>query len=382
VKAIVLVGGEGTRLRPLTYTIPKQMLPVVEVPMIVRVVSQLAVHGVSDVVLSLGYRPDAFIAAFPDGRCCGASVSYVVESEPLDTAGAIRYAAHEAGVSESFIVVNGDVLTDLDVSEVVAFHRERGGEGTISLTPVEDPSAFGVVPCHSDGRVSAFIEKPPPGTAPTNFINAGVYVLEPSVLDRIPADRRANIERETFPAMVADATLFATAMTDYWLDVGTPERYLQACADLVSGLRPGVPVSGAVEVAPRLWYLGTPSVASGPGDAAAHRGAAGSSASAGGDPPAELVGPSFLGDGATVVGGGRVIASVLSAGTSVAGGALVKGSVMLAGASVGAGAVVRDSIVGPGAIIGEGAHVGAVSVIGANVHVDAGAQLFGARQPV
>ena len=211
-RAVVLVGGEGTRLRPLTLTTPKQMLPVGRRPMIERVLGHLAAHGIDEAVLSLGYRPDAFMQAYPDGSCAGVRLVYAVEAEPLDTAGAIRFAAVEAGLDqqgEAFVVVNGDVLTDLDVSVLVAFHHERQAEATIALTPVPDPSAFGVVPTDDHGRVQAFIEKPPRDTAPTNLINAGTYVLEPSVLARIPSDRRVSIERETFPALVADGRLYA-----------------------------------------------------------------------------------------------------------------------------------------------------------------------------
>ena len=208
-KAVVLVGGEGTRLRPLTLSAPKQMLPIVGVPMIERVLAQLAVHGIDDAVLSLGYLPDAFMEAYPDGRVAGVGLTYAVEPEPLDTAGAVRFAASFAGIDETFVVVNGDVLTDLDLTTLVAFHRERGAEGTIALHPVADPSAFGVVPTDEDGRVKAFVEKPPRDEAPTNEINAGTYVLEPSVLSRIPEGGRVSIERETFPAMVRDGGLFA-----------------------------------------------------------------------------------------------------------------------------------------------------------------------------
>ncbi|HEX5267069.1 MAG TPA: nucleotidyltransferase family protein, partial [Acidimicrobiales bacterium] len=178
-RAVVLVGGEGTRLRPLTYTVPKQLLPVAGVTMLERVLGRLAAHGVDDVVLSMGYRPDAFRDQFPDGRAAGVALTYAVEPEPRDTAGAIRFAADEAGIDGTFVVVNGDVLTELDVGALVAFHRERGGLATIALTPVDDPSAFGVVPTDDSGRVTAFIEKPPRGLAPTNLINAGTYVLEP-----------------------------------------------------------------------------------------------------------------------------------------------------------------------------------------------------------
>ena len=187
---MVLVGGEGTRLRPLTLTTPKQMLPVGGRPMIERVLGHLAGHGIDEAVLSLGYRPDAFIDAYPDGKCAGVKLIYAVEESPLDTAGAIRYAASQAGTAETFVVVNGDVLTGLDVAGLVRFHHEHPAEATIALTPVPNPSAFGVVPTDDDGRVLAFIEKPAPGQAPTNLINAGTYVLEPSVLDRIRRDRR------------------------------------------------------------------------------------------------------------------------------------------------------------------------------------------------
>jgi len=357
VRAIILVGGEGTRLRPLTYSIPKQMLPVVEIPMIERVVAQLTRHGVTDVVLSLGYRPDAFIAAYPDDACSGATLTYVVEPEPLDTAGAVRFAAAEAAVEGTFLVCNGDVLTDLDVSALVTFHRDRGAEGTIALTPVEDPSTFGVVPTAADGRVEAFIEKPPAGTAPTNLINAGTYVLEASVLGRIAADGRVNIERETFPAMVADGTLFALPSDAYWLDVGTPERYLAASTDLLDGTRPGPPAPGARQIGPRVWELGTARI--------------------GGE-----VGPcSLVGDGAQVPPGAVVDAAVIGRGVILGPGAVIRRSVLLAGALVSDGAEVEDSIVGPGALIGAGARLGGGTVVGAGATVVDGARCDGARVP-
>jgi mannose-1-phosphate guanylyltransferase len=355
-KGIILVGGEGTRLRPLTYAVPKQMLPVAEVPMIERVVAHLVAHGVTDIVLSLGYRPDAFMAAYPESRCAGATLTYVVESEPLDTAGAIRFAARQAGVSSTFLVFNGDVLTDLDITGLLAFHRTTGAQATIALTPVEDPSAFGVVPTSEDGRVTAFIEKPAPGTAPTNLINAGIYVLEGSVLDRIPSDRRVNIERETFPAMVGDGALFALASDGYWLDVGTPERYLAASADLLDGARPGPPAPGAREISVGVWTLGTPTI------------------------DGKVTG-SLLGEGARVEDGALVEASVIGRGAVVGRGAVALRSVVLAGARIEAGAEISDSVIGPGATIGAGAELRAMTVIGARTNVEAGARLEGARIP-
>ncbi len=331
-RAVVLVGGFGTRLRPLTLTTPKQLLPVGNHPLIELVVSHLARYGVDECVLSLGYRPDAFLAAFPDGHCAGVQLTYAVEDEPLETAGAIRFAASEAGIDDTFVVVNGDVLTDLDVSLLVAFHREHAAEGTIALHPVEDPSRFGVVPTDADGRVTAFVEKPPPGQAPTNLINAGTYVLEPSVLGRIPAGRRVSVERETFPAMAADGSLFAMHDGAYWVDTGTPATYLQACLDLADGVW-NAPREGIVSLEAAVDQRAT-----------VHR-------------------------------------SVLGAGCRVEAGAEVVESVLLAGSVVRAGAQVRHSILGHRAVVGAGARLDELSVLGDDVGIEAGATLHGARVP-
>ena len=163
-----------------------------------------------------GFNPDAFLAAYPDNWCAGVELHYAVEPEPLDTAGAIAFAAREAAIDSTFIAMNGDVLTDLDVGALIDFHRTAGAEGTIHLTPVDDPSAFGVVSTDANGRVLAFIEKPRREDAPTNLINAGTYVLEPSFIDRVVPGRKVSIEREVFPAMSADGTLYAMADASYW----------------------------------------------------------------------------------------------------------------------------------------------------------------------
>lgn len=236
-RAVVLVGGFGTRLRPLTFTTPKPMLPVGHRPIIENLVTMLSAAGVDEVVLALGFKPEPFMAAFPDGTCAGVSLHYAVEPEPLDTGGAIRFAADHAGIDDTFVVVNGDVLTDLDVNRLVAYHRETGAEATIHLTPVDDPSAYGVVDLDENGRVRRFVEKPAPGTAPSNLINAGTYVFEPSVLTRIPTGRKVSIERETFPGLVADGRLFALSTDDYWIDTGRPDTYRQANFDVLDGRR-------------------------------------------------------------------------------------------------------------------------------------------------
>jgi mannose-1-phosphate guanylyltransferase len=335
-RAVLLVGGFGTRLRPLTWHTPKQMLPVVGVTMLERVVARLGDHGVTEAVLSLGYRPDAFMDAFPDGTCAGVTLRYAVEPEPLDTAGAIRFAALDAGIDERFVAVNGDILTDFDLRGLLAAHeaahRSHGAEGTIHLTPVEDPSRYGVVPLHADGRVQAFIEKPARDEAPSNWINGGCYVLEPSVLDRIPGGRKVSIERETFPAMVADGTLYAVQDGAYWIDAGTPEAYLQAQLDLIDGVR---------------------------GD------------------PEQAVAPD-----AQVAADATVERSVILSGARIGSGAKVRDSIVLPGAAVGSGSEVADSIIGPRSVVGSDASLRDLTVLGEAVTVEDGAELSGARLPV
>jgi mannose-1-phosphate guanylyltransferase len=329
VRAVVLVGGVGTRLRPLTLTTPKQMLPVAGRPMIERVLAHLAAHGVEEAILSLGYRPDAFMVAYPDGVCAGVRLRYAVEPEPRDTAGGIAFAARQAGIDETFLVQNGDVLTDLDIGQLVDFHRCRGAAATISLTPVDDPSRYGVVAIDAQGRVTDFVEKPQMNLAvdeaPSNLINAGTYVLEPEVLDRIAADRPVSIEREIFPALVADRSLYALASDAEWTDAGTAATYLSI--NLTLARREQQWVHELAEV----------------------------------DPAAD------------------VKESVISAGAVVGAGARVQGAIVMNGARVGPAATVLDSIVGAGAVVGEGALVEALSVLGDGVAVDPGAVACGAR---
>ena len=233
--AVVLVGGFGTRLRPLTLTRPKQMLPVVDRPMIEHVVGRLGQQGITRAVLSLGYRPDAFEAAYPQRRCAGVELFYAVEPEPLDTAGAIAFAARLADVQDTFIAVNGDVIHDFPLADLLAAHRRARAQATIALAPVPDPSRYGVVVCDPDGRVRAFVEKPPADEAPSNQISVGIYALEPSALDSVPDGARASIEREVFPRLVADGSMHAVAWDGFWVDAGTPEAYLEVQLALSDG---------------------------------------------------------------------------------------------------------------------------------------------------
>lgn len=327
-KAIILVGGFGTRLRPLTFTTPKQMLPIAGVPQIERKIAHLVSYGIDDIVFSMGYRPDGFMDAYPDGTCAGAKLTYVVESEPLGTAGALAYAAREAGVDDTFLAMNGDTLTDLDVTALVQLHRDRGAEGTLALTPVEDPSRFGVVPTSDDDQVRAFIEKPAREEAPTNLINAGTYVLEPSFLDRVPAGVEVSIERETFPAMVREGRLYAGHFDRYWLDIGTPEAYLQGNLDVLDQ---------------------------------------------------RMGGKSFVDGGATVAHDATIDRSVVDAGASVGRSARLTEAVILPGAVIEEGAVIHRSIVGRGARIGAGAELTDITVVGDGLEVRPGARLQAER---
>jgi mannose-1-phosphate guanylyltransferase len=322
-KAVVLVGGEGTRLRPLTFTRPKQMLPVGGRPMIELVLEWLASHGIDTAILSLGYRPDAFLRAYPDGVAAGVKLDYAVEDQPLDTAGAVRFAATKAGLDSTFVVVNGDVLTDLDVTTLIGFHRAHGAEATIALTPVEDPSSFGVVPTDAEGKVLEFIEKPPREVAPTNLINAGTYVLEPSVLERIPGGGRVSIERETFPQIVMDGSLYAMASRSSWLDAGTPATYLAA------NLEHPAPPDASCRVAP---------------DAVVKQ-------------------------------------SVIGRGVEIGSGARVDRSVVMDGALIGQESEVVHSLIGSGAFIGPGARLTSLCVVGDGYRVGGGTVLCGQRIP-
>ncbi len=330
-RAIVLVGGFGTRLRPLTLTVPKQMLPVCGVTMLERVVARLGSFGIDEVVLSLGYRPDVFAAAYPDGSCAGVRLRYAVEPEPLDTAGAIAFAAREAGFDETFLALNGDVLTDMALDELIDHHVASGAAATISLTPVDDPSRYGVVPTAEDGRVLDFVEKPDAAHAPSRWINAGTYVLEPSVLDLVAPGQKASIERSVFPALAARSVLHAVQSEAYWLDAGTPEAYLQAQLDLLDG----------------------------------HRG------------PAE----SGVSDTARIAEGAKVTRSVLGVGAVVEAGAIVTDSLVMDGAVVGRDARLDRAIVGGGSTIGAGSTLSELAVVGFGHHLEDGCTLVGATAP-
>ncbi len=333
-KSIILVGGKGTRLRPLTYETPKQMLPLVGTPMIECVFASLARHGVTEAVLSLGYLPDRFIEAYPENVISGVRVTYAVEPEPLDTAGAIRFAANYANIDETFLVVNGDVLTDLNVTKLIEFHRSHGAEATIALHPVEDPSRFGVVPTTDEGQVIAFVEKPPRDEAPTNLINAGTYIFEPSVLNRIAPEGRVSVERDTFPALANDKVLYAMPDESYWLDTGTPQAFLKASTDVLKGVLQSELLTNIVD-------------------------------------------GSWTHPSATIDPSARLINAVVDENCVVGANVVLEECILMPGAVVQRNSVVRSSIIGPGAVIGTQSNLGPTCVVGASEHVANGSELSG-----
>jgi mannose-1-phosphate guanylyltransferase len=346
-QALVLAGGEGTRLRPLTYTTPKPVLPLVGRPSLTYLLDWLSVHGVDDVVLSCGFLSDGVRRVLGD-IYHGMRLRYVVEEEPLGTAGPVRLAYDQGVLGERLVVLNGDVLTDLDLSAQLAQHERDNALATLALAAVEDTSSYGLVPTDAAGRVEAFLEKSE-GEAPTNRVNAGIYVLERAVFAAIPAGRPVSFEHEVFPSLVG-AELYGFQGIGYWIDIGTPERYLEATWDLLAGRVHS-------ELPPRdetgsLVYEGC--LLSG-----AH------------------VGPqAVLGRHCSVGSDSRIERSVLHDRVVVGADAVVLESVLGAGVRVGANArVLPRAVVGAGALIGEGATIGERARIDPGAEIDAGASV-------
>ncbi len=333
---MILVGGEGTRLRPLTSRQPKPVITLVDRPFLVFMLEWLRGHGVDDVILSCGFEPTKVRAALGDGEALGITLRYVVEPEPRGTAGALKYAEEQVGLDDRFLMLNGDVLTDVDVTAQLAQHQATGAVGTLGLVPVDDPSAYGLVLCDATHAVTGFLEKPAPSQLEgidRYYISAGIYVLERSVLELIDADRNVSIEREIWPALVGQGLYGAQADGAYWMDIGTPERYLQGTFDILEGnVR-----TAAVE---RMGADVT--IAEG-----AHVGS--------------LV---VLGSGVTIGEGARLERAVILDGVTVGAGAELTDCIVAPGATIGEGAVVRG-----GAVIGEGVRVGAGNVLAAGIKV-------------
>ena len=339
-KAILLAGGKGTRLRPLTIHTPKPIVPIFNRPFLHYQLDLLKqVPEIDEVILSLNYQPRRIEEIFGDGSELGIKIRYVVEPAPLGTAGAVRYAGDN--LTESVVVFNGDVLTQVDLGTVIRLHRERQAKATIVLTPVENPTAFGLVETDSSGNVTRFLEKPKPDEITTNNINAGIYVLEPDTFDRIPRDVSWSIERSFFPSLIERRETFVAYVYDgYWIDIGTPEKYTQVHRDIMDGRFAADPFRGL----------------SGARTAVA--------ADARIEDRAAIEGPCFIDEGVSVKAGARVGPySVIGRQTQVEENAVVEGAIIWPNCRISKDAEIRN------AIVGRNCHVGR------NVTLDHGAVL-------
>jgi mannose-1-phosphate guanylyltransferase len=327
VQALVLAGGEGTRLRPLTYTTPKPVMPLAGRPFLSYMLDWLGTHGVEEVILSCGFLSDGVKRILGD-IYQGMRLRYVIEPEPLGTGGPVRLALDEGVLAERLLVLNGDCLTDIDLTEETAQHERTGAKATLALTAVEDVTGYGVVPTDEEGRVEAFLEKAD-GSVPTDRINAGAYVLEREVIEAIEPGRPVSFEHEVFPALVGNG-LYGYLAAGYWIDIGTPDRYLEATWDLLSG-RP------ASKLPPR-------------------------------DETGSLVYPNCLVSGAHV-GPQSVLGPHCSVGTD----STIERSVLHEGVVVAADCVVRESVLADRVRVGEGARIGPRALVGSEAVIAAGA---------
>jgi NDP-sugar pyrophosphorylase family protein len=334
-QALILAGGKGTRLRPLTVYTPKPVVPVLNRPFLLYQIEILRQAGIKDITLSLNYQPDKIEQQLGDGSNFGVRLGYVTEPSPMGTGGAYKYAANE--IRETTVVFNGDVLTNLDVFKVIGFHQQMKADATIVLTPVENPSAYGLVETETNGRVSRFLEKPKPeelAGLKTNNINAGIYILEPGVLDLIPEGENSSFEYNVFPELLRREKDFYAFIMDknYWRDIGTPESYLRAHHDFLGGLIKGFKIEKKAE-----------------SDVATM---------------ASVDQASILGEGCIVKPNARIINSVIGAGVHIEEKAVVENSVIWAHTRVSTQAQIRDSIVGRSCHIGRNAVVGSGAVLG------------------
>ncbi|MCX4666801.1 NDP-sugar synthase [Streptomyces sp. NBC_01381] len=347
-EAILLVGGKGTRLRPLTVHTPKPMVPAAGVPFLTHQLARARAAGVEHIVLATSYLAEVFEPYFGDGSALGLHIEYVTETEPLGTGGAIRNVASRlhSGPDEPVLIFNGDILTGLDIRALVATHEDSGADVSLHLTKVDDPRAYGLVPTDPTGRVTAFLEKPQtPEEIVTDQINAGAYVFRRSVIDTIPEGRPVSVERETFPDLLASgAHLQGMVDSTYWLDLGTPQAFVRGSADLVLGRAPSPAVPG--RCGDRL-VLPSATVA----------------------PDAKLTGGTVVGENAVIGEGARVDGSTVLSGAVIEANAVVTDSLIGAGARIGARSVLA------GAVIGDGAVVGADNELRDGVRVWCGAEL-------
>ena len=348
-QALILAGGEGTRLRPLTSTVPKPVVPLVDRPFIAFMIEWLRGYEVDDIILACGFMADGVRSVLGDGSAMGVRLRYIEEPSPLGTGGALKYA--EELLDERFFMLNGDILTDIDLAAQLRQHEETGARATLALIGVDDPSAYGLVRRHDDLSVRQFVEKPSPEEIDTNLVNAGAYILQRDVLDGMaPKGTKVSIERDVFPTLVGNG-LYGYEASGYWMDIGTPERYLQATFEILEG-------DVRTEV----------------GRAVAE---AGGVLRHGGNGAGIVHGPALVGSACVLHESAHVGSrTVLGPGVKVGSGAHIDNSVVLDGATIGAGTRITGSIVGPGVTIGEHCRIEDRVVLGRGVSVGSGNTLL------
>jgi mannose-1-phosphate guanylyltransferase len=347
-KAVVLVGGLGTRLRPLTWNTPKSLVPVLNRPFLEHVLLRLKGHGINEIVLALSHLAPAVEACFGDGGRLGMSVNYAHEKRALGTAGAVKNAANL--VSDSFFVLNGDIFTDLDYTAMLKFHKARKARATIALTPVEDPTQYGLIETRRDGGIKRFLEKPKVEEITTNMINAGTYILEPEVLDSIPAAHEYSFERQLFPGMLAKGeAVFAFPSAGYWIDIGNPDKYKQLNFDLLAGNSGHYGFEKGHEI-----KVGAGCVI---------------------HPSAHLKGSLLVGEGCVVEEGAVVTGpAVISSDCRIESGAHIERSVIWNKVTIGEGCNVTDSAIANDCLVGAGSILEG-AVLGDNVTISRGCNL-------
>ena len=338
-KAILLAGGKGTRLRPLTVHTPKPIVPILNRPFLYYQIDLLRqIPEIDEVILSLNYQPRRIEEIFGEGEGLGIRVRYVVEPMPLGTGGAVRYAGDS--LTESVVVFNGDVLTQIDLAAVLRLHRERKAKATIVLTPVDNPRAYGLVETDPDGNIRRFLEKPGEDEITCNTINAGIYVLEPDTFERIPKDTAWSIERSFFPSLIERGETFVAYVYDgYWIDIGTQTKYMQVHHDIMDGRYSAPPFDGT----PSAWVSPDARVEDG----------------------VEITGPCFIDEGSVIKSGARILPySVIGKQTHVEEGAMVDGSIIWPNGWIGPDALVKGSILGRNCHVGRSAVIESPAVLG------------------
>ncbi|MBI4296310.1 MAG: NDP-sugar synthase [Chloroflexi bacterium] len=319
-KAVLLVGGEATRLRPLTCNTTKAMVPLINVPFLEYVIRYLAVHGIDHIILTQRSLSTPLADYFGDGRRLGVRLIYTIEETPLDTAGAVKNAARD--IDDTFVVMNGDVFTNLDITALVAFHKEKQSKTTIALTPVENPTIYGLIETDAVGSITRFLEKPSWSEVTTNMINAGIYVMEPEVLSLIPPNTRYSFERGLFPMLLAKGSPFCALPSNaYWMDIGTPEKYFRANCDLLEGRC-------------RIEQSEPPAEGACVGEGTTIH------------PSTRIEGRVVIGDNCNIEANVRLIGpTVIGANCRIQAGAVIEASILWHGVEVGEGAQIRKSVV-------------------------------------